>query len=100
MILFVYCQILGALYTKFSVSNGIKRIMIFEYRFFSDVDANLDWMLRHGRIVALFVALKECPHILLNDYADKIISTLISYISADRVSDRKVCVCVYVYPLQ
>ena len=53
-------------------------------------------MLRHGRIVALFVALKECPHILLNDYADKIISTLISYISADRVSDRKECVCVCV----
>ncbi|KAE8739724.1 hypothetical protein FOCC_FOCC014768 [Frankliniella occidentalis] len=49
-------------------------------------DNSLDWMLRHGRSAALFVALKECPDVVYTDnYCDKLHRVILSYLVADRV---------------
>ncbi|KAJ1530782.1 hypothetical protein ONE63_005633 [Megalurothrips usitatus] len=49
-------------------------------------DNSLDWMLRHGRSSALFVALKECPSVVYTDaYCDKLHRVTLSFLLADRV---------------
>lgn len=52
-----------------------------------DDDASLDWTLRHGRSVALMVALKEAPEKLLRDeWTDRITKILLSYLTTDRLA--------------
>lgn len=49
-------------------------------------DNSLDWMLRHGRSSALFVALKECPSVVYTDnFCDKLHRVILSFLVADRV---------------
>lgn len=49
-------------------------------------DSTVDWMLRHGRSAALFVALKESPTTVYNNKEkDRVCSVILSYLSADRV---------------
>ncbi|XP_046621828.1 eIF-2-alpha kinase activator GCN1 isoform X1 [Neodiprion virginianus] len=49
-------------------------------------DVNADWMLRHGRSAALFVALKEAPGSLYSGKnKDRVCKVILSYLSADRV---------------
>ncbi|XP_034188694.1 lethal (3) 80Fj [Osmia lignaria lignaria] len=49
-------------------------------------DTNVDWMLRHGRSAALFVALKESPTTVYNDKEkDRVCTVILSYLAADRV---------------
>ncbi|XP_067121067.1 stalled ribosome sensor GCN1 [Centruroides vittatus] len=51
-----------------------------------DDDPTLEWTVRHGRSVALMIALKEAPEkILTADWLDRITKTLIAYITADRL---------------
>lgn len=55
--------------------------------FLSADDTSLDWMLRHGRSSALFVALKECPSVVYTDnFCDKLHRVVLSFLVADRVS--------------
>ncbi|XP_012138450.2 lethal (3) 80Fj isoform X1 [Megachile rotundata] len=49
-------------------------------------DTSVDWMLRHGRSAALFVALKESPTTIYNDKEkDRVCTVILSYLAADRV---------------
>ncbi|XP_033358048.1 eIF-2-alpha kinase activator GCN1 [Bombus vosnesenskii] len=49
-------------------------------------DTSVDWMLRHGRSAALFVALKESPTTIYNSKEkDRVCAVILSYLSADRV---------------
>ena len=49
-------------------------------------DANVDWMLRHGRSSTLFVALKESPTTVYNNKEkDRVCAVILSYLAADRV---------------
>ncbi|XP_076383364.1 lethal (3) 80Fj [Megalopta genalis] len=49
-------------------------------------DTSVDWMLRHGRSAALFVALKESPTTLYNSKEkDRVCAVILSYLAADRV---------------
>ncbi|KAF7417549.1 hypothetical protein HZH68_000202 [Vespula germanica] len=49
-------------------------------------DVNVDWMLRHGRSAALFVALKESPSTVYNaKEKDRVCTVILSYLAADRV---------------
>ncbi|XP_076236761.1 lethal (3) 80Fj [Calliopsis andreniformis] len=49
-------------------------------------DSNVDWMLRHGRSAALFVALKESPTTVYNaKEKDRVCAIILSYLAADRV---------------
>jgi hypothetical protein len=51
-----------------------------------DDDSTLDWTLRHGRSVALMVALKEAPdHVVTDDWLPKIIKILMQSITTDRI---------------
>ncbi|RWS30291.1 Translational activator GCN1-like protein [Leptotrombidium deliense] len=53
---------------------------------FVDDDVGVDWTLRHGRSVALRIALKETPEKILKvEWIEKIVKTLISYMTSDRV---------------
>ncbi|XP_035210136.1 eIF-2-alpha kinase activator GCN1-like [Stegodyphus dumicola] len=50
-------------------------------------DPSVDWVLRHGRSVALMVALKETPSRMLNeDWTDRIVKVLLVYLTADRLA--------------
>ena len=54
---------------------------------FIDTDPSQDWTLRHGRAVALFIALKEAPgRILPTELRDKVLKAIHVYTTADRVS--------------
>ncbi|XP_011647093.1 eIF-2-alpha kinase activator GCN1 [Pogonomyrmex barbatus] len=49
-------------------------------------DVNADWVLRHGRSAALFVALKESPGTVYNPKEkDRVCAVILSYLAADRV---------------
>ncbi|KAL3209990.1 hypothetical protein MRX96_037535 [Rhipicephalus microplus] len=49
-------------------------------------DPSEDWTLRHGCSVTLSVALKQAPErILTDDWRDRVVKTLIKYMTADRV---------------
>ncbi|CAL7933790.1 unnamed protein product [Xylocopa violacea] len=49
-------------------------------------DSSVDWMLRHGRSAALFVALKESPTTVYNNKEKaRVCTVILSYLSADRV---------------
>lgn len=49
-------------------------------------DVNADWVLRHGRSAALFVALKESPDTVYNPKEkDRVCTVILSYLAADRV---------------
>jgi len=49
-------------------------------------DVNADWVLRHGRSAALFVALKESPTTVYNPKEkDRVCTVILSYLAADRV---------------
>lgn len=49
-------------------------------------DVNADWVLRHGRSAALFVALKESPATVYNPKEkDRVCAVIFSYLAADRV---------------
>ncbi|XP_014216178.1 eIF-2-alpha kinase activator GCN1 [Copidosoma floridanum] len=49
-------------------------------------NVNDDWMLRHGRSAALFVALKEAPAVVYNDKdKDRVCKVLLSHLAADKV---------------
>lgn len=49
-------------------------------------DVNADWVLRHGRSAALFVALKESPATVYNPKEkDRVCTVILSYLAADRV---------------
>lgn len=49
-------------------------------------DVNADWILRHGRSAALFVALKESPTTVYNPKEkDRVCTVILSYLAADRV---------------
>lgn len=50
-----------------------------------DDDVNADWTLRHGRSVALSVALSEVPQRVLAGHADRVVKTLLSYLASDRI---------------
>lgn len=53
---------------------------------FADTDQSQDWTLRHGRVVALYVALKEaCDKLVSCELSDKIAKTIHTYTTADRV---------------
>lgn len=48
-------------------------------------NVNEDWMLRHGRSAALFVALKEAAGVVYTENnKDRVCKVLLSYLSADR----------------
>ncbi len=52
-----------------------------------DDDLTVDWTLRHGRSVALRIALKEASNRLIKpEWNDRICKTLIAFITSDRVS--------------
>ena len=54
---------------------------------FSDTDASLDWMVRHGRAVALYIAIKESVEkVLSEEYASKVHQAALRFTAADRVS--------------
>lgn len=49
-------------------------------------DVNADWMLRHGRSTALFVAIKESPPTVYNNKEKgRLCNAIVSYLAADRV---------------
>lgn len=49
-------------------------------------DASLDWTLRHGRSILLYVTLKVAPdRVYTEDNAPKMIKVILSYLSADRI---------------
>jgi len=51
-----------------------------------DDDANNDWTLRHGRSVALRVALSEAPQrIITPEWSERIMKTLTAYMTSDRI---------------
>ncbi|XP_074643687.1 stalled ribosome sensor GCN1-like [Tubulanus polymorphus] len=51
-----------------------------------DNDPSLDWTIRHGRSLALMVALKECPQNLLDpNWEPKVTSIVCKYMQSDRV---------------
>ncbi|XP_076367337.1 lethal (3) 80Fj isoform X2 [Tachypleus tridentatus] len=51
-----------------------------------DDDTSQDWMLRHGRSIALMVALKEAPEKFIDfDWTERVTKTLVSYLTADRL---------------
>ncbi|RWS09505.1 Translational activator GCN1-like protein [Dinothrombium tinctorium] len=53
---------------------------------FTEDDLGLDWTYRHGRSVALRIALKETPEkILRPEWIDRIVKTLTSYMTSDRM---------------
>jgi hypothetical protein len=53
----------------------------------TDADPSVDWMLRHGRSVALSVALKQAPNKLLADeFNSRTIEAVTAFSNADRVS--------------
>ncbi|GBM59452.1 eIF-2-alpha kinase activator GCN1 [Araneus ventricosus] len=50
-------------------------------------DLTLEWTLRHGRSVALMVALKEAPaRVLTAEWTERIIKVLLVYLTADRLA--------------
>ncbi|GIX96451.1 eIF-2-alpha kinase activator GCN1 [Caerostris darwini] len=52
-----------------------------------DDDLSLEWTLRHGRSVALMIALKEAPDRLLTpEWTERIIKVLLVYLTADRLA--------------
>ncbi|XP_054719248.1 eIF-2-alpha kinase activator GCN1-like [Uloborus diversus] len=52
-----------------------------------DDDTSLDWTLRHGRSVALMVALKEAPNRLLKEqWNERITKVILAYLTADRLA--------------
>ena len=54
---------------------------------FSDTDSSLDWIIRHGRAVALSIAVKEAGEkILTDEFTEPIYKAALSYTAADRVS--------------
>ena len=58
---------------------------IFILFYFSDSDPSLDWMVKHGRGIALSVALKESPEKLCKQFDDNISKTILELSSSDRV---------------
>lgn len=53
----------------------------------------MDWMVRHGRSLALAIAVKCAPEKLCGkEYSDTVTETILTNATADRV--RRVCVCV------
>ena len=65
--------------------------MMFIYLYCSlpltDTDPSQDWTVRHGRAVALYIALKEAPdRVIQSDLKDKIMKAIHVYTTADRVS--------------
>lgn len=57
----------------------------------SDVDPSLDWTLRHGRSVALYVALKEAPERIMSAVSEaSVCQTILQNVQSDRVC-RKGC---------
>lgn len=70
--------------------------------FAADV-SGIDWMVRHGRSVALSIAMKAAPSKLCtNEYNSTILDMIIASATADRVSSRThfASVCqTYIYSL-
>ncbi|XP_012272971.1 eIF-2-alpha kinase activator GCN1 [Orussus abietinus] len=63
-------------------------------------DVNADWILRHGRSAALFVALKEAPEtVYTNKEKDRVCKVILSYLAADKVqiAMNGVRVCGYLF---
>lgn len=63
-------------------------------------DVNADWMLRHGRSAALFVALKESPVTIYTEKdKDRICKVILSHLSADRtqIAMNGVRACGYLF---
>lgn len=59
--------------------------------FFSADVSGVDWMVRHGRSLALAIAVKAAPEKLCGkDYCDTVTETILTNATADRV--RRVCV--------
>lgn len=51
-----------------------------------DDDVSVDWVLRHGRCVALSVAVMESADALMTDtYKDKVEKAALSFAQSDRV---------------
>lgn len=57
-----------------------------------DLDPSLDWMVKHGRGIALSVALKESPEKLCKQFDDNISKTILELSSSDRIP---LCLCGY-----
>ena len=57
------------------------------YWFIAEDNSNADWTVRHGRSAALFSVLKSAPSKILEVATpDQISSTLLSYLSSDRLA--------------
>lgn len=68
--------------------------------FFTGNNVNEDWMLRHGRSAALFVALKEAPGVVYNGKEkERVCKVILSYLSADRtqIAMNGVRACGYLF---
>ena len=62
---------------------------------YSDADPSTEWVIRHGRSVGLFIALKEAGDKLHSmEWRTRVIAAVITYTKADRVYS--VCVCLFV----
>ncbi|XP_016837247.1 eIF-2-alpha kinase activator GCN1 [Nasonia vitripennis] len=63
-------------------------------------NVNEDWMLRHGRSAALFVALKEAPGVVYNGKEkERVCKVILSYLAADRtqIAMNGVRACGYLF---
>lgn len=68
--------------------------------YLTDSNVNEDWMLRHGRSAALFVALKEAPSVVYNSKEkERVCKVILSYLAADRtqIAMNGVRACGYLF---
>ena len=50
-------------------------------------DMTLDWTFRHGKSIALRIALKEAPErLIIQDWVEKVVKMLTTYMTSDRIS--------------
>ena len=52
----------------------------------TDTDPSCDWMIRHGRSVGLFIALKEAgDNLYADEWRKRVLAAAVTYTKADRV---------------